>query len=172
MKKLIALIVVVMMVFSFAAHAEIDLSMMTDEELNELINNAIVEQWRRKYDSARYYTDSWVYDGEDGLRFRLSSDVDTLGSNMIMTLEVDNGTDEGIYLFPTKMTVNGWDVEGNCYDEISAHGKRRCSLYFDMNQADIRGLSDIQLLAISFSVTRSYDYSELYTLGPFYFQGN
>lgn len=170
MKKFAAIAVVIALMLSCVAFAEsIDLTSLTDEELDMLITNAIVEQWRRKKDHYKYFTDDWEYKGDDGLSIRLR-DSDDLGDIMILIFEVDNDTDDDIQLQTTDTRVNGWDVDCYCYETISAHGRRRCNVSFNMTQADIASPKEIDEFKISFIIERARDNKELYTVGPLYYE--
>ena len=172
MKKIVAVIIVIaMMIMNSAFAIDIDFAQLTEEELTQLITYAINERWRRNEDHGKFFTDNWNYKGDDGLCLRLK-DIRDWGDYAQGVLEVFNDTENAIVLRPVNAKVNGWDVDFYCNEEISAYGRRRCSISFQMKQADIRSVDEIDTIELSFEVENTHEYRTLYTIGPLYYKFN
>lgn len=170
MKKLVTFVIALALILSNVAFASnIDLGSLTDEELDALIKNAIFEQWLRKADNYMYYKDDWDYKGDDGLSIRLRNFDENYGTIFFSILEVDNDTDEEIRINPIDARLNGWDIDCSCFDRVSAHGKKRCRISFDISQAGIDDPNEIYTFNVSYVIERARDSKELYTIGPFYY---
>lgn len=159
---------------------EIKITYLADDDMLEFVyesmdNNAVLKFERSDGSSDALGTNNpknesrseWLYEGEDGIRFRFAKGLQIHYGYLELTLEVENGTDTSIGIIPVKVKINGWDVDAYCYDKISPKGKRRCSLQFKIEQAGITDYEEMDNIEMSFELYRSDTNMKLLEVGPY-----
>lgn len=159
MKKLITIILAVAMLLPAIALADLpDVTAFTDQELKDLISACSAELMARntsepegtllfEYEGARIYQTG---DAEIGFVGYLQ-----------IPIAIYNDMDIGVSISVDKAVCNGWDIYG-LGEGASPHAKKKGTLTFAVNDADVTSLDQIESLRFIWTVTNTENYMYIY----------
>ena len=161
LKNIVIGILMVALILGTAAIAEIDLSGMTDEEINTLIEAAEEELSKRNEDKGKD-TDGYLVCDFHGMTitatdFRVDED-----GYLVMTLLTENNSEEYDYKLLINMghySINGWETKGSQTKEnlltdffIGKGSKLKRDMKLDMELANVETVEEIENIRFSFEV--------------------
>lgn len=160
MKKLLALILALILSCSVAFAAVPDISGCTDAELQQLIDLAR----NRLYVNALKIEKDAVLVDRDGILLYMTGEYHTWGSsNVYLTINcvlVNNNKFEVSVGFETS-SINGWEVYGSGTGSCEAGKKKKVELEFELTDADIKTVEEIEDITFSLYTYNSTDWKTM-----------
>lgn len=159
MKKLITIILALVMFIPVVSLADLpDVTAMSDQELKDLISAASAELMARnasdpegtllfEYEGARIYQTG-------------NAEINFMGYLQI-PVAVYNDMDIGISFGTDAVTCNGWDIYGSSAG-ATAKAKKKDTLTFKVDDAEITSLDQIDSLRFKWTVTNTETYMYIY----------
>lgn len=161
MKKLIAIILTIALLFSFAALAD-DYKAMTDEELFTAMKQIRAELNARKLNTNAIK--NAVLFESNGVKVYISDNYRVSGSSYLyLPIVIVNDNDFEVSIHIESCIINGWDLfvlGASC----KPNRKSKEELYFDLKDADCTSAADIEDFIIQFSIYDSDSYRTVCTL--------
>ena len=150
MRKLIALLVTIIMLFSCSALAE-DYSSMTDDDLHSMLNSIRNELLKRDL----VYNEKIVLFDQDDVQVYLTGDCDfRLPYTKLYAVVINNSTNPVRFAFANdyKISVNGWEVWGDPdYLGTTSPGKKQKGyINIKMEDAEVASFEEIEEIELNF----------------------
>jgi len=166
MKKLLAVALALIMLASTAAFAEpetIDLTVMTRDELRDLLNRTRAELF--KYEIA-IDGDTVIYDEEDlKVIFRSYEVKKAKDGTTLMEFEyiIENKTDTDFRFYFDDVYINGWEKSGMIHGNVNAKkkSKEKVSLK-DMEEVEVTSQEELEEMEFKVSLYDDADGKYLY----------
>ena len=159
MKKILCILFTLLMLTS-PALAETDYASMTDEELlNEI--NIIRNELNKRL--TKIEKNTTLFD-QDNLRLyttgKVNCSASSFSDSVYLTIEVVfvNDTDKDLSLVTDETIMNGWTISAFNAVTASAHTKKKEEFTFDITDADIEKLEEVEDIIINFHTYSSEDY--------------
>lgn len=143
MKKLPALFLVLILLFSTCFAEGLDYSSMTDAQLHDIVDAARNELAKRELTTAG----NTVLLDQDGVQVYLTGDYTITGSSKYLVLDVVviNDSDKNISVsIDSDCSINGWAVSTMGCGETPAGKKKRAELSFKLSDAGISTYEEIE----------------------------
>ena len=168
MKKCIALVLMFTLMSAVALASELDWPSMSDDEIRAIIAEGQAELNKRTpaADGALHIAEGTVLIDQGDILVTLTGNVDTMGSLMELEVIIENNSAEPIYVNVTGSSINGWEVFGAGVADIGAGKKKKGSLMFTLEDANINSPSEIEELELTLSVSNADTWSNIFTLEP------
>ena len=166
MKKLIIVILILALILPAVAMADFDLASMmdlssiSDEQLQNIISNCSAELM------ARHTTEpegTLIFEYEGVKVYQTGkAEVNAFTGFLTVPVAVYNDTDSEMVISAENTHCNGWDISaGNC--RASAKSKKKDDIYFDITDADVKTIDQIDSLNFKWQVYDYDHYSTIYT---------
>lgn len=161
MKKIIALVLSALLLlvpFTTAFAAEIDLSGMSAEELNALIIQA-----RSKLMELQFYqdTDQPIYD-DNGVKVTIR-DWELDNKTFLLNIVVENNTNESIAVFFRDTSLNGWMIGEAGSQDIDAGKKKKVTCtYFNVDEkAEVKSSDELEDISFKINIYKMSDRTDI-----------
>lgn len=164
MKKLFAILVVMVMVlYSVSAFAEIDAAGMSTDELHRVMDAARNELVKRELTAAG---DTVLFD-QDGASAYLTGQiaVNDIGNLTLETVFI-NGTDKTLALTVDNASINGWTVFTMGITDTMPGNRTKGYLEFSLSDASITTLDEVKDITITFNVFDTESFETVTILAP------
>ncbi len=171
MKKLFALVLALILLYSTAVAEGIDWASMTDEEIYAEIDNAKAELVKREL--VGNTENVTIFDESDVTIIITSIGIDTSDWSykpaLVAEFTIINESDNDIEVYIDNVAINGWEVEYIGIADAAAGHKARDSFKFKLEDADVENEDDLETLEIAFRYenpdgTFSYIHTEPFTI--------
>ena len=163
MKKLLALILVLALAMPAVSLAEfdimslLDLSTMTDEALRGMINLCSAElMTRHKVDP-----DGILILDQDNVRVYQTGDAYISYGFLRIPVAIVNDNDFEAWVGPDDAKCNGWDIYSSG-DSASGKGKKKGNLAFNLSDAEIESIDQIESLEFKWSISNFDKFVSVY----------
>ena len=167
MKKLLAVWMVCVLLFTSAFAAGTDYSEMTVSEILDVMNEARNELLER---AARRDGNLFVVNDPDGLQIYITGNGETDWADVYqLEAVVINGTGENITVSFEKIIINGWETVplGYQIESIDAGRRKKGSIPLILSETDLTSVSEVEEVEICFHTFDPASFLELKYYGPY-----
>lgn len=166
MKKLMTILLTVFLLCTTAYAEGIDWASMTDEEIQAIIDAGQEELHSRKGSEGESDADTKIILDYDGLTvtvtdIHVESDWMYTDGALVVDVVIDNGSNRNYGANGTTVSINGWQVDSLAYFEVKAGKKMKDSFKFNLADAEISTLEEVESIEFVFTVfDDDYNYIE------------
>lgn len=150
MKKFLAFVLAMLLVFPALAD-QLDYSNMSGDELHDVMNSVRNELVKREL----LNDEKVLLFQQDGVSVYLTGEFDITWNNEIEIKAITiNDSNSKLSIHPEDLTisVNGWDVRATCDLEAKPGQKKKGSLSFSPEDAEIKTADEIQEIIFYFAM--------------------
>lgn len=171
MKKLFAVLMVLMLVFGMTAFAEeFDFASMDDAALQELIDGARNELEKRgQAQGGQTVAENTVLFEQNGVTVYLTGDHEVWGSDsyyLDLGVVLVNDSEKTVSVLIDTAYVNGWEVYGGGITDTGAGKKQQAVLDFCISDANISTYEEVEEIEMNFIIIDSDTYDTIAELEP------
>lgn len=169
MKKLLAAVLTLILVFSSAAICEsIDYSSMTDEQLQAVINSARSELAHRSTERKYLIEDEYVrvYNTGNGRFGSYEYSKDNIKNYVEMEVVVENLSCQEFELITDGVSINGWETDpvSNRSGKIGSGMKKTCYIELPYTEANLTNYTEMKDVVISLHIGGLFENTKEYKI--------
>lgn len=159
MKKLITIILILALAVPALALADLpDVTGMTDQELHDMISACSAELMAR---STTEPDGTLLFEYEGTKVYQTGEAEISFIGYLQIPIAIYNDSDTAVSIGVDNVICNGWEIIGFC-ESASAHAKKKGTLTFAVDSADVTSIDQIESLKFIWTVTNEDTFMYIY----------